>query len=243
MRGKNRWLLVSVFLVLQTCVVGSIDGSGNIVRRDISPGSFSSVSMEVPGNLLLLQDGTERLEIRGDDNILEVLNLEAHDGVLRLEKKRSARHKNLKPSRELEFILHFKNLEQINIAGAVSAKAARLKGEHLDLNMAGSGTFRCDDLLQDELQIHIAGSGDCELTGLVNGQQISIAGSGDYQGGRLESRKAEVSIAGSGDVVLRTEDELNVSIMGSGSVTYFGSPQVTSNILGTGSVTQAAAGN
>jgi Putative auto-transporter adhesin, head GIN domain len=217
---KVQLLVVSFVAVAATACnfdfnsgITGIKGSGKVVSESRSVAGFTGVSLKGTGQLLIDTNGTESLEITGDDNLLPEITSEIKGGELVLGTKDNG---NISPSKELIYKLSAKTLDSIELAGS---------GE---IDAKGINTSR--------LKVLLGGSGNISAAGTTERQEVTIAGSGNYRGENLKTKASTVSIAGSGDADVDASEKLDVTVAGSGSVKYTGDPKVTQNILGSGSV-------
>jgi hypothetical protein len=193
--------------------ITGIKGSGKAVSESRAVSGFTGVSLKGTGQLLIDTNGTESLEITGDDNLLPEITSEIKGGELVLGTKDNV---NISPSKDIVYKLSAKSLDSIELAG--------------------SGEIDAKGINTDRLKVLLGGSGNISAAGMAERQEVTIAGSGNYRGENLKTKASTVSIAGSGDAGVDASDKLDVTVAGSGSVKYSGDPKVTQNIMGSGSV-------
>ena len=193
--------------------ITGIKGSGKVVSESRTVTGFTGVSLKGTGQLVIDLNGTESLEIAGDDNLLPEITSEIKGGELVLATKENV---NISPSRDIVYKLSAKSLDSIELAG--------------------SGEIDAKGINTDRLKVLLGGSGNISAAGTAERQEVTIAGSGNYRGENLKTKASTVSIAGSGDADVAASDKLDVTVAGSGSVKYAGDPKVTQNITGSGSV-------
>src|SRR5262245_26839235 len=214
---KIQLLVFSLVAVVTTaCDIESntgIKGSGKQVSESRSVAGFKGVSLKGAGRLLIDTNGTESLEITGDDNLLPYITSEIKGDELVIGTKDNA---GISPSKEIVYKLSAKNLESIELGG--------------------SGEIDAKGINTNRMKVVIGGSGNVSTAGMADSQEVTIAGSGNYDGEKLKTKTGAVSILGSGDADVDASDKLDVTIAGSGSVKYAGDPMLTQKILGSGSI-------
>ena len=261
--NKLTFLLLAGLIagLLESCApTRNIKGDGNVVTRTIPVGPYDALEVK-GGNIILnysCSDADEGLEVRTDQNILDMYELIVDDGTLKIQpKKEYRRNVNFRPT---EFVVTSSSraLERLDIAGAVEANVnSPLWTEDFKVDVAGSGNVQFHDttsfaslklsisgsgdivakrLACGELKGDIAGSGELTLGGSVEEGKLSTAGSGKMRAFDCRFDRLNYSIAGSGDVEVSVESELKVSIAGSGSVKYKGQPEVNQSIAGSGKI-------
>lgn len=231
--------LTRSFTILALCVSGcmfsntpTITGSGKVISEKRSVANFDKVSVGGSGELVITQGDEESLEIRTDDNLLPVIKSEVSGGELSI----GWNNVNLRPSQTIHYELKLKKLQQLQLSGALQAKAEKLSSDHLSVSISGSGKVIIAKLDGKELDQQVSGSGEFELGGHVDVQKVGISGSGRYSAGDLESNRVEAQVSGSGNLTVWAKQSLVANISGSGEVKYFGTPEVHSECSGSGRV-------
>jgi hypothetical protein len=191
----------------------AIEGSGKVVTESRPVSGFSAVSLDGSGHLVIEKGGTESLSVTSDDNLLPYIETRVSGRTLTLGQRDGV---NVSPSKDIEFRLTVKDLDDIEISGSGAADGKGLQGERM--------------------KVGVSGSGEISLDGAVNDLDISISGSGSYRGRSMTSKRAKVDISGSGNALLAVSEKLDASVSGSGSIEYIGDPQVHQDISGSGSV-------
>lgn len=200
---------------------GGIEGSGNIVSRTLDVDGFTAIATGWGSELTVRQGDDYRVELRADDNIMEILRVELRDEQLRFDfppGERTIRNATI----EIDIVMPM--LERLDLSGGSGAEVA------MDLR---DGSFRADL------------SGGSELTGTLGAERVRLEGSGGSRF-RLQGRTSVVEADGSGAArfylfdfpttrvdadlsggsVLEADvsEELRVDASGGSTVRYEGSP-------------------
>jgi len=195
-------------------LAGFLSVQGQNARRTLDLDRFSSIGLGISANVYLTPGNTQRVEVEGREDILDLLDTDVRNGSWNIKfTKRDVR-----------------NPGKINVYITLP--------EVKKLSIGGSGkivTERPFDGLGD-LQFSIGGSGVIEFAGTARKLNISIGGSGSVKAEKLQVEDCDVSIGGSGDAYVEVRENLNVSIAGAGDVVYGGRPRVRSSIAGSGKV-------
>ena len=232
-------LIVGVMLVsllAASCVVKTIEGSGDIETETRQVSGFDSIELSHMGDVYLTQGETEGLTVRADDNLLEYIVTEVVNGTLKLGVKREAAMAILRPTEPIVFEVDFRELSGLAVSGSGSFEASSLETEHLVMAISGSGDITIAGLVATELRTAISGSGKATLEGEARSQSIAVSGSGRYRARELLTSEGSVDVSGSGVVELNATDHLEVGISGSGTVRYLGEPTIDEDISGSGSL-------
>ncbi len=226
---KTIFLFIVVFLLS-----GNIPAASNeIVKETRNVSAFSAISLSLSANVYLSQGNQQKVEIEGDKEMLEKIEMKADGNTLEIKTKEDC----------------FSNPGKINIYIVVpEIKRLILKGsgkiisqtpfktDGLIINVSGSGTIKIQKLEVSEADIVISGSGSIDLTSgkSENKLNITITGSGSFYGNGFQADRVKVNISGSGSAKVWAVNTLETYITGSGSVYYKGNPLVNANAVGSG---------
>ena len=227
-------LLVIGLLFINACGVRTIQGSGDVITESRDVSGFDSVSISGIGRVIITQGDEEKLTIEADDNLMEYITSEVHDGTLELGFTENV---SIDPTAPIVFWVNAKNLYALETAGTVSFEMGKLITDQLEISKSGTGGITIDELTAADLVVAAEGTGDIKLAGTVGTQEIQLIGTGDYEAPDLESQTSTVRVTGTGSAVVWVLDSLDVVMSGVGGVSYFGSPNVSQSISGTGSLT------
>ncbi len=214
-----------------------VTGSGKLQTESRTVAGFQAVALRGSMKLVLRQGTREGIELRGDDNILPLIETRVVDraGVPTLE-IRTRSGSSFSSRQPVVATIDLVTLSALTISGAGDVIGDGLKTASLKLSISGSGNVKLRQLSADELSARVSGSGDLLFSGRTNKLGVSISGSGDVDTRGLEADDVSVSIAGSGDAKVSARKTLGISIAGSGSVVYAGDAIVKTSIAGHGSV-------
>ena len=186
-------------------------GSGVAAEETRTLGAFHALRLAVPADVVVVQGPAPAVVLRGDDNLLALLETRVEGDALVIEMDGSYRSK---------------------LGLDLRVTTPRLSS----VSISGSGDVRVEGLDGESFGISVAGSGDVTAAGRVDKLDASISGSGDLFLFELQAADASVSIAGSGDVRVSASSSLDVSIAGSGDVKYRGDPRLSLSVAGSGRV-------
>lgn len=230
----------SIFMMTAAIMIGlafpsctKIKGDGPTITEQRSVSNFRTIRSAMSGDVYIRQDSFFKVEVRAQQNILEVLNTSVSGGELKIDfdyNKRIGLHD------KVEVYISCPNIEGISLSGSGNIKTLnKLLSSDLDLTISGSGNISLSEINSNRLNAKISGSGDIDvLNGWATTTSSTISGSGDLRLSGVSSDYANVKISGSGDVRLNVQEQLDVSISGSGDVYYRGNPRISQSISGSG---------
>ncbi|MEI6945785.1 head GIN domain-containing protein [Paraflavisolibacter sp. H34] len=213
-----------------------VNGEGPVVTETRNRGSFSGVDLRVSANVYVTQDSTRSLEVRAQQNILDILETYVADNKLVIKYRDG---KRVRSNEEVTVTVHTPALNSLRVSGSGNITAPNaVKSTDMDMDISGSGNIHLQRLETGYLGATISGSGNIRVPqGAATDQRLRISGSGNIDLEGVGAKTAATTTSGSGDIRLQVADRLDVTISGSGSVRYWGRPLINSHISGSGKVT------
>lgn len=211
-----------------------VTGQGSVVSETLDLPNFSAVGLGISANVYIKAGSSQKVEVKGQRNIIELLKKEVRGGSWEIGFKRGTKVKGYE---KLEVYITMSELEALSIGGSGSIICEgqfRVRND-LALSIGGSGDIKVN-ADAEAVQCSIGGSGSIVLGGSAEELNVSIGGSGDVKAADMKVDECEVSSAGSGDIEVNVSNRLSVSLVGSGDVRYKGNPKITKSIVGSGKV-------
>ena len=202
-----------IVLVHQPLTAGSMDcveGSGvpHQETRVLAP--FTRLSVNGAYEVRLKIGPSQRVAIRGDDNILPHILTEVHDGMLKVHSDRSICIKT-----DLRLEIDVPQLKGLESRGTVDLEAEGIHGSRFDMKLDGTGNARV--------------AGQCERF------EAELLGTSELQAEALRSSDVMIRLEGAGNATVYAARRLDAVINGVGTVTYAGRPvEINPNITGLG---------
>ena len=247
---------ISIMMLLLAFVSGGF--AQNKEKRTVS--TFTKVSFKMPGKLYLKQGTTHSVELEGDKEVLDKIEVRVEDGKLTIGLKNEDQWFNWRDwdNGKITAYVSMVTVEGLTVSGSGDLIAqTKIKSDNLDVRVSGSGNLTADIDAAD-VNGKVSGSGDLGLKGKMKSLDSDISGSGkiSFQGdvdGMVEigisgsgrfmasgsANEIKTNISGSGRVLASdlVVDKCNVRISGSGSVEINVKNSLEANISGSGSVT------
>ncbi len=200
-------------LVHQPLAAGSVDcveGSGVAHQETRVLAPFTRLSVNGVYQMRLKIGPSQRLVIRGDDNILPHILTEVRDGMLTVHCDRSICIKT-----DLRLEIDVPQLEALESGGAVDLEAAGIHGRRFELKLDGTSNALV--------------SGQCERF------EAALLGTSELQAEALRANDVMIRLEGAGNAAVYAGRRLDAVINGLGTVTYAGHPvEINPNISGLG---------
>jgi hypothetical protein len=183
---------------------------------------FNAVAFGVPGTCHVQQGSRFKVEIDGDEDDLDRLEVEVKGNRLVISTKRGNWNWN---SGKIEARITMPEIEGLSVSGSGELVTnGRLNVADLDMSVSGSGDLRVE-LDGSLIEASISGSGKIIAGGTATEIDLSISGSGKFDGEDLKAQKVKARISGSGNAKVYASEEVDATISGSGTVYYKGDPE------------------
>ncbi len=219
--------------------------------------TFTKINFGFPGKLYLRQGSPQKVELEGDQEVLNEVETKVDNGRLRIGKEGKWFDWNF-GNKKITVYITVPDIEGVSVSGSGDVIGeTTIRTNDIDLNVSGSGSLSLNVEARGDVEADVSGSGDMELKGHFAGFESDISGSGklilaatidntaDFGisgSGKIEaSGKASLvkaNISGSGKVLAAdlTTNRCDVRISGSGDVEINVTDELDANISGSGSV-------
>lgn len=233
--------IITSFLLLSLIFLGScrddnyfIKGIGPSVTNSRQPGKFTGVSLSLSANVEIYRDTTFRVELHGQQNILNVIETRVSGNELKICLQRGTSIRKHDP---ITVRVYMPYLGSMDISGSGNMTCIdEFSSTELTTNVSGSGDIKFRGSTYNWFSANISGSGSIrhDGSGACDRSRYTISGSGNIYAEWLQVGVAEATISGSGDQFIFVSEELNARISGSGNINYRGRPVVNASISGSG---------
>lgn len=235
-------IYTAIIFTAITCAIAftgckRVNGKGAIITQNYDLTGFDKVELSNQGDVVLVQDANQFVEVKTHENLFEALEIKVDGGRLEIGNKKGY---SIGKYEELTYYVHMPNIIEANISGSGNITGDNMiTGTHFLAKVSGSGNITMGNLNTESTEANISGSGDINLSGATLSSKLTISGSGKIAAFGLSSVDTDVNVSGSGDVETTTTGTLDINISGSGTVKYKGTPTINSNVSGSGDVINA----
>ena len=189
---------------------------GPVTNVEIDKYLFANLQIEQ------IHDSTSSIIISGDENLVDQVKYDLHDGRLVLSSNNPLRSEN-----NLIVRLQTGDLKKIqsNMVGNIQLKRA-FTSEELEIAMMGPGNLQADSLYVGSLTVSSQGVGSVRLAGKANKTHFDVAGVGGIQAFELLSDTVYAYVKGVGSIQCNPSEYLGGQLQGVGKITYKDEPKV-----------------
>lgn len=220
MRPRPLALLLSATLALPALLTGcGLKGSGVEATEKRELATFNAISID--GGFILIAHvdpaTTQRVEVRGDDNIVPEVVTTVTDGTLELTIDQWL----VRPKINTTIEVWVPSLSKVSVSGAVDLTADGLHGERFELAISGASSSK--------------------LSGKVDHFEVTSSGANTLHASELQAKVVKINVSGAGDSEVWASEQLDATVSGAGNVRYHGQPKdVQDDVSGAGSVEPAS---
>lgn len=225
--------MLAFTVLMASCDEGGmcLKGEGDVETRSLDISRFEGVSVNGSTRVFISRGGEQRVEVKGQSNILDELETKVQGGVWEISFDRC-----LRDHETVEVYITVPELTSASVGGSGYVELEdEFKSDDFDASVSGSGDMKLQ-LDTDNLTSHISESGTISAAGVANRHDISISGSGNNKSFDLRTTETEVDISGSGKAQVNARNSLDVEISGSGRVYHKGNPKVNADVSGSGKI-------
>ena len=200
-----------------------IEGSGNVITKEISVKSFDELSASGVFNLKLSQGDKESLKIEADDNLMDLFIIENEGSTLKIKMKKNS---NFNSKEQLKVYVTFKTLKSMDL-GMVGGTSSdeKLKFADLKLKNQSVGSVSLNMTLQT-LNMENQSVGSEKLEGSADNAVVKNNSVGSINAGNFVVQKMDIENSGVGSATVNAEKELKYSDSFLGKVSNKGNATV-----------------
>jgi hypothetical protein len=200
---------IGVIVVNVSGCVDSVEGSGEPASQMVDISGIRSMSVSSAGTLRIVIGEYESLSITGDDNILEIIEVNREGDHLSIEP--TIADVFLKPQVPLVYEVQLQSLEDLTVSGQMQVELTGLYVEEFTLTSSGL------------LEIYVEGQ--------VQAMHLVQTGVSKLAAEELMIGTLDVNLTGSTVVDISVSDAINGRLAGLSKLTYHGGPALNVDTL------------
>lgn len=245
--------LLTVVLLLSSCIMAPVQGSGNVVSETREVRNFEEVEVCCGMRLVLTQGDETQLTLEADDNILPQIETVVRGGALTVRFRTNVTFFNFRLSQPATVYLQMPMVHGITISGGGSLETERietdrvtlefsggsrgmigdLQGENVDLVASGGSQVEIATVAVDTVDAEVSGGGRTTINGgTVTNQRVVASGGSRYLAAAVEGENANLEVSGGGEASVWVTESLDVEASGGSTVEYRGNPSIDQQLSG-----------
>ena len=206
-------------------IENTISGSGIIADRTENLPAFSQLKIDdsLIATVSIRKGDAYQISINGDDNIINKINWELENDVLKLG---ITENLNFRKKSNLNIVISTPKITGIKMGslGQVSIDNKMVTPD-LKIEVEGAGSFQADSLYVQNLTCNLGGIGQVTLGGKANQAFIKLEGAGKIDSYDLAVDSLTAQLKGVGSIRCNPVTFFDASLDGVGSITYKEEPK------------------
>lgn len=218
-------LIVTVILslLLTSCMFDmGVRGNGN-VRTEHRPvtESFSKIEVSRGLNVYLSQGATESISVEADDNLLNIIETNINNGILKVTARENISHAS---SRNI--YVTAKDIQSIETSSGSDLETTNtIQTNHLELSTS-SGSDLDVKIEAHSISAHSSSGSDLDLEGHVNEFSATASSGSSIDAEKLVAVNSHVKASSGSGITVNTQKKLTAKASSGGDVTYIGHPEI-----------------
>lgn len=224
-------------LILLLFLMACTNGKGELVTKNFDLSNFDKVELHTKGELFIIVDQNQYLEVEAQQNIIDILKIDVKDGRLIIKEKPG---KNIGKYDELNYYVHAPSIREVKTSASGNITAENgVSASEFSAKTSASGNIHIVGLNCQQVNASCSASGNITLNGTTNSADLSLSASGNIRAFGLTSGTTKAKTSASGNIETTTTNQLEAHISASGDVLYKGQPSLDIDDNGSGSIVNA----
>ncbi len=233
-------VILGMFILIASCGMNVLTGSGNKTSKDIDVSNFDMVDVSISSEInISVGEGTGyEVTVKGYENIVEHVDVHVTSNTLYVDYDLDDTW--TVNDGDLTVNISLPKLAALSMSGAPDATISGIiEGDVFRLDVSGASSIEIEDIDVDKFSADLSGASDLTVhQGAVRKADFKISGAGNIKAFGMQTETARTSISGAGNSELNVISRLDAVISGAGSVEYKGDPVVSKHVSGVGSVSK-----
>jgi hypothetical protein len=206
-------------------------GNGNVVTdtRAISE-DFTRVSASEGLMVYVTQADDFKIEVEGDDNIIDLIRTDIKNGKLRIHADENIGRatKNVYVSLPTITELHASSGSHLETVNIVNTTELAVDGS--------SGAIVEVDLIAQDLEIDASSGANLDINGKADNVNVDVSSGGNINAKDLETKACTAEASSGGNIKIQVSEKLMANANSGGNISYSGEPNVEQKKSVSGSV-------
>lgn len=200
-----------------------IEGSGNVITKEIPVQSFDELTANGVFSLMLTQGDKEQLKIEADDNLQELFEVKNEGSLLKIGMKKDVNFSSKKGIKVYITFRKLKNMELSMVGNVSSEKNLSFSDVKIKNSSVGSVDLQ---MTAETVDVDNTSVGNVKLGGKAESAVIKNNGVGSIKAADFVVQKMDIDNSGIGSAEVNAEKELKVKDSFLGKVVNKGSAEI-----------------
>jgi len=220
-------LILFISVLLFSCSLFGIQGSGNIVESQYTFTDFTSVNASHTCDVTIVKGDTFSIVVSVDDNIVPHLETYVSGNTLNIDLESGYSYNNI----DFKATVVMPQLSYINISGASEASVSGFENSgDFQATISGASKTNIDFISSQKILCDVSGASKLTITSLSSSGDINIECSGaskcDLR--NISADNGTVDISGASTAYVYVSGSLSGEVSGASELYYSGTPATSS---------------
>ncbi len=204
---------------------GQVDGNRNVVTEERHVSSdFNEVKGSAGLDVYLTEGAENKIVVEADENLLELIETEIHNGRLNVTTKKS-----IGRSKSQKVHVTYVNLDRIaSSSGADVIVNSVLKNEVIHM-AASSGSDLEAEVYAKEVFVETSSGAEIKVLGKATLLKASSSSGSEINAKELMVLNCKADASSGSDITVNVKEKLSTDASSGGSIRYYGNPSAVSN--------------
>ncbi|TAE00284.1 MAG: DUF2807 domain-containing protein [Bacteroidetes bacterium] len=191
-------------------------------NREVS--NFQKIEISGPFNVRISQDGNEKLSIEANKDIIDNIETEVSNGMLKVRMKNSFKNWKNADNGSMNVQISCKNLEAISGSAAADISSGTIiKNTNFKVNASSAAEIEMS-LEVDNLNIDASSGADVNLKGNTQKLSVDISSGADLKAYDLKAENVKVDASSGADAKVFVSKEIDANASSGAEISYKGEP-------------------
>lgn len=192
-------------------------------KRDRKTEPFHGIKVSTGIDLYLTQGNAEKITVEADEDIIDNLKTEVHDGILQIYMEKNF---NWRWNVERKVYVTFRKLDMLTAnSGSDVESQGLLQVKNLKID-ASSGSDIELEINADRLTVSTSSGSDTDLKGTAGYMEASSSSGSDLNAEDLKTKVCEVSASSGSDATVYVTERIKARASSGADIRYHGNPPV-----------------
>lgn len=199
--------------------IREVEASGKISTKTENLAKFDKIKTGIVAEIVFVQDktGVSKIEVKGNDNLLDIVKYEVRNGTLHIDKKKGYK---VRGKVDLTVTVTGASLTELNndgvgnvtiksldtpsfkldSDGVGSCELGTIKAGYFEVESDGVGSTEIDKLTARNVKIDNSGVGSVSVSGTADNAVLVNSGVGSIEAGGLKCKTVDADCSGVGSI-------------------------------------------
>lgn len=214
-------------ITLNSCAfdinLGQENGNGNVVTEERNVSDFSKVKGSAGLDVYLTKGTENKVVVEADENLMEFIETEVHNGRLTIGTERSIGRSKAKK-------VHVTYVELSEIAASSGSDVivnSVVKNESISLD-ASSGADLEVEVFAKELYVDTSSGAEIKVRGKATKLKAKSSSGSEIDAKELLVINCDADASSGGDITVNVKEDLETEATSGGTIRYYGNPSAVS---------------